>query len=101
MITKALCTYTMRNLRQDQSLRDHGRGVCQMVPVRDWSPKLAAATVIHSRAPRSSGFGPALRSAARLVDRPIADSATATRNTDTCWSGLCAPAGITPEELIK
>jgi hypothetical protein len=27
MIAKILCTYTMRNLRQEQSLRDHGAGV--------------------------------------------------------------------------
>src|ERR1700759_4990937 len=70
-----------------------------MVPVRAWRPRLAVATVIHRRAPRRRGLGPALRSAGPLVDRPIADRATATRNTDASSSGLCAPAGMTPVEL--
>src|SRR5690242_9808787 len=69
------------------------------VPLRACRPRLATATVIHSRAPRSSGRCPALRSAATLVDRPIADSATATRNTEACCSGPCAPDGMTPAEL--
>src|SRR5262249_25995322 len=69
------------------------------VPVRAWRLRLAVATVIHSTAPRIRGRAPALRSATMLVDRPIADSATETRNTDACSRGECAAAGIIPQEL--
>src|SRR5579859_619509 len=68
------------------------------VPVRACRPRLAVATVIQSRAPRSRGRAPALRSAVTLVDRPIADSATETRKTDACSRGECAAAGMTPKE---
>ena len=69
------------------------------MPVRAWRPRLAVATVIQSRAPRTRGRAPALRSAVTLVDRPIADSATETRNTDACSRGECAAAGMMPQEL--
>src|SRR5215468_4217498 len=75
-----------------------GRGVYR-VPVTAWRPRLAVATVIQSRAPMTRGRAPALRSAATLVDRPIADSATETRNTDAFLRGECASAGMMPQEL--
>src|ERR1700722_13158436 len=69
------------------------------VPVRVCRARLAAATVIQSSAPSSTGLGPALRSAGTLVDRPIAERATATKNTDRCCSEPWLADGITPAEL--